>query len=76
MTGTADRRDGNAVDWFLDRHIREGRGDRTAFTDPWRTLTYTNLQQSTARLAGALQRAGIGQEQRIALIMGSSHSSK
>ena len=69
MTGTADRRDGNAVDWFLDRHIREGRGDRTAFTDPWRTLTYTNLQQSTARLAGALQRAGIGQEQRIALIM-------
>ncbi|MEI7712538.1 MAG: benzoate-CoA ligase family protein [Rhodospirillales bacterium] len=63
------RQDGNAVDWFLDRHIREGRGDRTAFTDPWRSIAYEELARESARFAGALAKAGIGREQRIALIM-------
>ena len=63
------RQDGNAVDWFLDRHLREGRGDRIAFSDPWRSLTYAELARDSARFAGALAQAGIGREQRIALIM-------
>ena len=63
------RQDGNAVDWFLDRHLREGRGDRIAFSDPWRSLTYAELARDSARFASALAQAGIGREQRIALIM-------
>ena len=35
--------DGNAVDWFVDRHLREGHGDAPAFLDPWRTLSYATL---------------------------------
>jgi hypothetical protein len=30
---------GNAFDYFVDRHLREGRGERLAFVDPWRSLT-------------------------------------
>ena len=61
--------DGNAVDWFLDRHLREGRGDAVAFLDPWRTLTYAGVAADTHRFAGALQTAGIGRERRIALLL-------
>ena len=61
--------DGNAVDWFLDRHLRENRGDRVAFTDPWRSLTYAELARESARFADALGKIGIAREQRIALIM-------
>ena len=27
---------GNAVDWFVDRHVREGDASGVAFEDPWR----------------------------------------
>ena len=42
---------GNAVDYFVDRHVREGRGDRLAFADPWRRLTYGELAAASARFA-------------------------
>jgi 4-hydroxybenzoate-CoA ligase len=61
--------EGNAVDWFLDRHIRDGAGDRTAFTDPWRSLTYDGLATATRRFAGGLRRLGIARERRIALLL-------
>lgn len=60
---------GNAVDWFLDRHIRDGNGARTAFTDPWRTQSYGSLARDSRRFAGALSEAGITRERRIALIL-------
>src|SRR5436305_15209435 len=65
MTGP----NGNAVDYFVDRHVREGRGDRPAFADPWRTLTYGELHTASARFAGGLRAAGIQREQRIVLLM-------
>ena len=61
--------DGNAVDWFLDRHAREGRGDRVAFADPSRTITYADLTRQTRRFASALTRSGIRREERIVLVM-------
>src|ERR671928_1812277 len=61
--------DGNAVDYFIDRHLREGRGDRLAFVDPWRRLTYGELAAASARFAGGLRQAGIERERRIALVM-------
>ena len=60
---------GNAAEYFVARHLREGRGDRVAFTDPWRSLTYAELDAASARFAAGLQRAGIERERRIALVM-------
>src|SRR5690349_15190686 len=60
---------GNAVDFFVDRHLREGRGDRLAFADPWRRLTYRELAAGSARFASGLRAAGIERERRIALVM-------
>ncbi|HEY0182279.1 MAG TPA: AMP-binding protein, partial [Rhodopila sp.] len=60
---------GNAVDWFVDRHSRDGNGGRMAFRDPWRSLTYSDLADQTARFAGALLHAGIGRERRVVLLL-------
>src|ERR1700688_3624759 len=65
MTGTS----GNAVDYFIDRHVREGRGERLAFADPWRSLTYADLAAASAHFAAGLRAAGIERERRIALVM-------
>ncbi len=59
----------NAADWFVDRHVREGRGDSPAFIDDRRTLSYRGLQAESARFAAALRRAGIRRESRIALLL-------
>ena len=60
---------GNAVDWFIDRHVAMGDGARLAFRDPWRSLTYQDLATATRRFAGALALAGIGREQRMVLLL-------
>jgi 4-hydroxybenzoate-CoA ligase len=60
---------GNACDYFIDRHLREGRGDRLAVVDPWRSLTYAELGAASARFAAGLRAAGIERERRIALVM-------
>ena len=60
---------GNAVDYFLDRHEREGRGAATAFRDPSRSLSYGELANATRRFAGALRSAGVARERRIALLL-------
>src|ERR1700688_1889469 len=52
MTGSS----GNAVEYFIDRHLREGRGERLAFADPWRSLTYADLAAGAARVVAALDR--------------------
>jgi 4-hydroxybenzoate-CoA ligase len=61
--------DGNAVHWFVDRHVDEGRGGAPVFFDPWRSLTYATLGQHTHRFAGALRAAGIGRERRMAMVL-------
>ena len=61
--------DGNAYDWFVARHLREGRGARLAFADPWRSLSYAELDAAAGRFAAGLAATGIEREQRIALVM-------
>ena len=61
--------EGNAYDYFVARHVREGRGGRVAFVDPWRSLTYAELDAAAARFAAGLAAAGIERERRIALVM-------
>ncbi|HEX3864157.1 MAG TPA: benzoate-CoA ligase family protein [Stellaceae bacterium] len=60
---------GNAYDYFVDRHVREGRGGHVAFVDPWRCLSYAELAAASARFAAGLRAAGIERERRIALVM-------
>ena len=68
-TKPAGAADANAADWFVERHLREGRGDRPAFIDDRRTLTYGGLRAESARFAAGLARAGIRRETRIALLL-------
>jgi 4-hydroxybenzoate-CoA ligase len=60
---------GNAVSWFVDRHVSDGNGPRLAFRDPWRSLTYGDLAAATAQFAGALRQAGVGRERRVVLLL-------
>lgn len=60
---------GNAADYFVARHVRDGNGARLAFIDPCGSLTYAELDARSARFAAALAAAGIARERRIALVM-------
>jgi len=59
----------NAVDFFLDRHLREGRGERVAFTDAARSVSYAGLAAETERFAAALRAHGVGRERRVCLLL-------
>ena len=65
MTAT----NGNAVDWFVDRHLQEGGATGVAFEDPWRSLTRADLAAATHRFAGALALSGIARERRLVMLM-------
>ena len=62
-------RDYNAAVDFVDRNVAEGRGDKTAFIDPARNVTYGELRDAAARIGPMLARLGIEPENRIALIL-------
>ena len=66
MTGF---RDYNAAVDFVDRNVAEGRGEKTAFIDPSRNLTYDELRDTAARIGPMLSRMGIEPENRIALVL-------
>ncbi|MFT6305129.1 MAG: 4-hydroxybenzoate-CoA ligase [Gammaproteobacteria bacterium] len=63
---------GNAASWFIDRHIGEGRGEKTAFREVsglQRNLSYAELFEQSNRLAGALQRCAIKRSERAAMFV-------
>ena len=62
-------RDYNAAVDFVDRNVAEGRGDKTAFIDSSRNLTFGELRDTAARIGPMLARMGIEPENRIALVM-------
>jgi 4-hydroxybenzoate-CoA ligase len=62
-------RDYNAAVDFVDRNVAEGRGDKTAFIDPSRNLTYGELRDAVARTGPMLARMGIERENRVALVL-------
>ncbi|MBM2575956.1 benzoate-CoA ligase family protein [Jannaschia sp. Os4] len=63
----------NAAVWLLDRHSEEGRADKTAFREvgegAGRTVTYGDLKHRSAIVAGALRRAGLHREERVACLV-------
>jgi 4-hydroxybenzoate-CoA ligase len=63
---------GNAANYFVDRHVAEGRGSKVAFREAdggKRNLTYGKLAEESSRFAGALYRHGVRREERIAMIV-------
>ncbi|WP_158970981.1 benzoate-CoA ligase family protein [Chachezhania sediminis] len=62
----------NAATYFVDRHMAEGRGAKTAFREAGgdkRSITYGELAEGSARVATALGRAGIRREERAAMLV-------
>ncbi len=63
------RRPYNAAADFVDANVARGLGEKIAFTDPARSMTYGELQTATFRFARALRALGVRPECRIALLL-------
>ena len=63
------RRPYNAVTDFVDANVARGLGNKIAFIDPERSLTYGDLQARSTRFANALRELGVEHEQRVALLL-------
>src|SRR5438094_2824079 len=61
------RRPYNAVADFVDANVARGLGDKVAFTDSERSLTYAQLQANSYRFAAALKALGLREENRVVL---------
>ena len=60
---------GNAAAYFVDRHLQERPGDKTAFIEGERTLSYAALAAQSDRMAALYARHGIAREDRAAMIV-------
>jgi 4-hydroxybenzoate-CoA ligase len=65
----AIERDYNAAVAFIDRHVIEGRGNKAAFVDPAREISYAELSSAVARVGPVLMRLGLERENRVVLIL-------
>src|SRR6266700_1714747 len=63
------RRPYNAASDFVDANVARGLGQKVAFIDPERTLTYGELQARTFQFASALKTLGLRQEDRVLLLL-------
>ena len=61
------RRPYNAAADFVDANVARGLGDKIAFTDSARSLTYAQLQARSCRFAAALKALGLREENRVIL---------
>jgi benzoate-CoA ligase len=59
----------NLADDLVDRHIREGRGDRLAIVCEGRRVTYRQLGANVNRAGQALTALGVGREDRVLLVL-------
>ncbi len=64
----------NACDNAVDRHVREGRGDRVAFhfvgePGDTQTLTYADMLERVQKAARGLESIGIGKGDRVAIYL-------
>ena len=64
-----ERRPYNAASDFIDVNIERGRGEKVAFTDGQRSISYRELQTRSQRFAHGLRALGLKQESRIALLL-------
>src|SRR5665213_3642197 len=60
-------REYNAASHFIDRHLREGRGDKIAYIDDRGSYTYADLAARVNRAGNVLKGLGVEMEQRVLL---------
>lgn len=59
----------NAADYFVDRNIREGRGDKVAIYTEKRNYTYHQIQKMVNKTGNALRELGVRIDDRIMILM-------
>ena len=59
----------NAATFFVDRHLAEGRGERTAFRFAGRAVSYAEVAESVDRCGNALAALGVEIEDRVLLAL-------
>jgi acyl-CoA synthetase (AMP-forming)/AMP-acid ligase II len=59
----------SAASHVVDRHVAEGRGDRTALRCGERAVTYAALHELVHRVGSALEGLGVQEEQRVLLVL-------
>lgn len=59
----------NLATWFVDRHLEEGRGDRTALICGDRRVTYAEFAALVNRTGHVLRDLGVRQEERVLLAL-------
>lgn len=72
MSDGDDWQGSNAAIWFVDRHVDEGRADKTVFREAFgdhRELSYGALSDQSARFADALGKAGLRREERVLMLV-------
>jgi len=55
----------NLGDYFLDRNIREGRGDKIAIYTEKRNYSYNEIQEMANKTGNALRNLGLGIDDRL-----------
>jgi benzoate-CoA ligase family protein len=59
----------NVTSYFLDRHVEEGRGERTALVTDGGPWSYARLAELTNRVGHVLRELGLRPEQRVLLAL-------
>ncbi len=59
----------NLGDFLLDRHIREGKGDKAAIYYQDKVITYQDLLEASNRAGNALRKLGVEQENRVMICL-------
>ncbi|MPZ86262.1 MAG: benzoate-CoA ligase family protein [Actinophytocola sp.] len=59
----------NAAEYLLDRHVRDGHGDRLAVVCGSTSLSYAELADETRRVAAGFRAIGVRPEERVMLCM-------
>ena len=59
----------NIADYLVDRHVREGRGARTAILCGDEAVTYGQVAERSNRVANGLRAIGLRREERVLLLL-------
>lgn len=59
----------NAADYFVDRNVRQGRGQKVAVYTEHRNYTYNDIQKMTNKSANAFRECGLRVDDRVLILL-------